>query len=86
MFVGQGWRTSTDRAPAAPIASWGSLCKEDAGRLIIGERDETCPKPAAPSPPHRARPQMAVSLLGSQSKSTSFQSGGLISLIAHFFT
>jgi hypothetical protein len=50
MFVGQGWRTSTHRAPAAPIPSWGSLCKEDAGRLIIGERDGDMPKPAAPRP------------------------------------
>jgi len=53
MFVGQGWRTSTDRAPAALIASWGPLCREDAGRLIIGERDGDMPQARRTAPGHR---------------------------------
>jgi hypothetical protein len=84
MFVGQEWRTQTDRAPAASIESWGSLCKGNAGLLIVGERDGNMPRRHAPKPPHRARPERAVSPLGSQSKPTSFQPGGLSRLSLTF--
>jgi hypothetical protein len=53
VFVGQEWRTSTGLARRHPLESWGSLCKEDAGPLIIGERDGNMPQDRRTAPGHR---------------------------------
>jgi hypothetical protein len=53
MLADQEWRTATGRAPAASIESRGSLCKADAGLLIIGERDGNMPQDRRTAPGHR---------------------------------